>query len=153
MLLIPIPNRAANDDLQSDDRATIWQPTSPFGGIDAALQDTNEGGVRNGQSRGQAVAGASIRLLFVVVAFLLVADFHSSYIAAHAKWETNPFIAALAEYVGLRPALVGCKLLDFVLLAVMYLSWRRWRADVAVSIVLLSAAMAYVPIVVDNYRG
>ena len=59
----------------------------------------------------------SLRALFVIVAVLLLADLHSSYVAAHSQWEMNPFLEALAEHVGTRAALVSAEVVDLAMLA------------------------------------
>ena len=91
--------------------------------------------------------------LFVLVAVLLIADLHSSYLAGSALWETNPFMTVLAERVGARAALVGIKAADFMCLAGMYALWRRSRSHVVIAIALAAAAFVYVDIVLNNYSS
>jgi type IV secretory pathway VirB2 component (pilin) len=91
--------------------------------------------------------------LFAVVALLLIADWHSSYLASSAQWETNPFMTVLAEHVGPRAALVGIKAVDFMCLAGMYALWRRSRAHVVIAVALSTAAFVYVDIVLNNYSS
>lgn len=94
-----------------------------------------------------------IHLLFSLVALLLVADLHSSYLAGSAKWETNPFMTVLAESVGSRAALLGVKAVDFICLFGMYALWRRSKAHVVIALALVTAAFVYVEIVLNNYSS
>jgi len=91
--------------------------------------------------------------LFAVIALLLIADLHSSYLASSAQWETNPFMTVLAERLGPRTALVGIKAMDFMCLAGMYALWRRSRAHVVIAVALSTAAFVYVDIVLNNYSS
>ena len=91
--------------------------------------------------------------LFGVLALLLIADLHSSFLAGSALWETNPFMTVLAQRVGPRVALVAIKAADFMCLAGMYALWRRSRAHVVIAIALATAAFVYVDIVLTNYSS
>jgi len=104
-------------------------------------------------STGDRVVAHSLRALFVLVAVLLLADLHSSYQAARGQWEMNPFLAALAEHIGTRAALVSAKVVDLAMLAGLYALWMRSKAHVAVTLVLVIAAFEYAQIVVNNYQG
>ena len=116
-----------------DDRVEIAPPVTPKG------------------RRRVALLRRVMRAQFAIVAALLLADLHSSLLATSGKWETNPFISALGEHIGLAWALVLVKACDFVLLGVLYAAWKRWMTNVAVSLVLLVAALNYILIVIDNY--
>ena len=100
---------------------------------------------------GPGLMSYGIRSLFATVAILLLADLHSSYVAVSGKWETNPFIGALADTVGLHAALVAVKVVDLACLGFLYVLWKRWRANVAVCVVLLTSTFVYLQIVIDNY--
>ena len=91
--------------------------------------------------------------LFALVALLLIADLHSSYLAGGGQWETNPFMTVLAERVGPRAALVAIKTVDFMCLAGMYALWRRSRAHIVIAVALSTAALVYVDIVLNNYSS
>ena len=95
----------------------------------------------------------SLRALFLLVAVLLFADLHSSYVAARGQWEMNPVLAALAEHIGARAALVSAKVADLAMLAGLYALWRRSKANVAITLVLVIAAFEYAQIVVNNYQS
>ena len=108
------------------------------------------------QQPGGDVPGAMnllMHTLFALMALLLIADLHSSYLAGSALWETNPFMTVLAERVGLRAALLGVKATDFMCLAGMYALWRRSRAHVVIAVALSTAAFVYVDIVLNNYSS
>lgn len=101
----------------------------------------------------ERVVDLSLRALFLLVALLLVADLHSSFRAVPAQWEVNPLLAAVAEHVGTRTALLCAKVADLAMLAGLYALWRRSKAHVAVTLVLVIAAFEYAQIVVNNYQG
>lgn len=98
-------------------------------------------------------ATIAVELLFAFVAALQVVDFHSSLQASPGQWEANPFLAALAEHMGTRAALVCAKAADLLMLAGLYAMWRRSKAHVAVTLVLVIVAFEYVQIVLNNYQG
>jgi len=92
-----------------------------------------------------------MQLLFFVVALVLIADLHSSFMAGPSKWESNPVVAAVAEHVGLPAALAMTKLFDAVSLRLLYAIWCRTGAHVATATVLGIVALHYLPIVLENY--
>ena len=108
---------------------------------------------RNSGSDRQWLMSVLMHTLFALVALLLIADLHSSYLAGSALWETNPFMTVLAERVGPRAALVSIKAVDFMCLAGMYALWRRSRGHVVIAVALSTAAFVYVDIVLNNYSS
>ena len=104
-------------------------------------------------SGGSALTTLLMQGLFALVALLLAADLHSSYLAGSAQWETNPFMTVLAERLGPRAALVAIKVVDIMCLAGMYALWRRSRAHVVIAVALSTAAFVYVDIVLNNYSS
>ena len=95
----------------------------------------------------------ALRALFSLVALLLLADLHSSYVAAHGQWETNPVLSALAEHIGAHPALLCAKVADLAMLGGLYVLWRRSKAHAAITVVLSISAFEYAQIVMNNYQG
>jgi hypothetical protein len=89
--------------------------------------------------------------MFLLVALLLIADLHSSFVAGPAKWESNPFVAAIADELGLPAALALTKLFGAVLLRALYAIWSRTAAHVATATVLGIVALQYLPVVLANY--
>lgn len=135
-----------------------------------ALQETDTGGdealhgvpyvesalgaeLREDQGPGEHMVALALRALFSLVALLVIADLHSSLRAAPSQWEVNPFLAALAEDIGMRAALLFAKAADLLMLAGLYAMWRRSRAHVAVTLVLVIATFEYAQIVLNNYQG
>ena len=104
-------------------------------------------------SDGQGPMNVLMHTLFALVALLLIADLHSSYLASNAQWETNPFMTVLAERTGSRAALVAIKSLDFMCLAGVYVLWRRSRAHIVIAVALSTTAFVYVDIVLNNYSS
>lgn len=104
-------------------------------------------------SEGDLRMSLLMHTLFALVALLLIADLHSSYLAGGGQWETNPFMTVLAERVGPRAALVAIKTVDFMCLAGMYALWRRSRAHIVIAVALSTAALVYVDIVLNNYSS
>jgi hypothetical protein len=110
-------------------------------------------GFREAQGTGERVIRFSLRALFALVALLVIADLHSSLRADPSQWEVNPFLAAFAEQVGMRAALLCAKFADLLMLAGLYAMWRRSKAHVAVTLVLVIAVFEYAQIVLNNYQG
>jgi hypothetical protein len=136
----------------SDHHESHWPQTTPLSpSVEPTHFASHEGGVT--VADGSAFARRTLYVLFAVVAFLLLADLHSSLAATQGKWETNPLIDVLAEHVGVRAALLSAKAIDFVMLAGLFALWRRSRADVAIALVLVIAAVEYSQIVANNYQG
>ena len=92
-----------------------------------------------------------IHALFATVVLLIAADLHSSYFAENGTWEVNPVMAATAEHLGTRVALVAIKAIDLACLLGMYGLWRHFRCHLPVASALLGIVVVYGDVVLNNY--
>lgn len=136
-------------------RAVMRTDASRGDSPQAASHRESAPGLEAGDNVGTAerVVDVSLRALFALVALLLVADLHSTFRAVQSQWEVNPVLAALSEHIGMRAALLCAKVADLAMLAGLYGLWRRSKAHVAVTLVLVISAFEYAQIVVNNYQG
>jgi hypothetical protein len=143
---------AAARRAQPDEHAS-YSPSGTSQELSARMLGSSPKAAEKSGSDVSRLMSLLMHTLFALVALLLVADLHSSYLAGSSKWEINPFMTVLAEHFGRQSALLAIKAADFLCLFGMYALWRRSRAHVVIALALSSSAFVYVEIVLNNYSS
>lgn len=96
---------------------------------------------------------ALVPSLFVLLSVLQVLDLHSTLTASASQIETNRFIVWASSWVGLAVAVTAVKLGSALLVAGMWLAWKRSRGlfRVEFAACLAVACVAYGFVVTNNY--
>lgn len=97
-------------------------------------------------------APAALTVSFVASVLMQLLDWHSTFLAlSQGRSELNPLILWVSQYVGVRWAVSGLKLVALPLTAAYYFDAVRKSIWILPSIFLAVTVVVYLPVVINNY--